>query len=106
MPRFILIDNNSGFIFADSADFGRGSFIGTPAEFAAAVDDSTGDFNRRYDERPFHHFRNGLSGYRVYRADANGSEAVAVVQDGQDQEVIDAVERDCQEICFIATTEA
>ena len=37
----------------------------------------------------------GGSGYIAYRADVVGSDAVAVVNDGQDREMIEAVERDC-----------
>jgi hypothetical protein len=46
--------------------------------------------------------RNGQSGYMAYRNDINGSEAVGHIRDGQDNEMIEAVERDCQLIGFIA----
>ena len=37
--------------------------------------------------------------------DINGSEAVAVVHDGQDHEAIEAVERDCDHVCTIKITQ-
>ena len=43
----------------------------------------------------------GASGYHVYRADIDGSEAVAITQDGQDQEAIEAVESDCEYVRFV-----
>lgn len=45
-------------------------------------------------------------GYHVYRADVNGSEAVAAVEDGTDQEMIEAVTRDCQYVTSIRFTDA
>ena len=107
MARYILIDNNSGYIWGDSADLEGKIFNGTPVEFAKALDESLGAYGREYDELSFSQHRNDItSGYRVYRADVRGSEAVAVVQDGQDQDMIDAVERDCAELCFISIRDA
>lgn len=39
--------------------------------------------------------------YDVYRADIDGSEAVPIVMDGQDQETIEAVQDNCQFITSI-----
>ena len=101
MARYILIDKNSGFIFGDSADFKGGIFSGSALEYAKALDESIGNFGRDYDVKPVADCRGGGAGYIVFRADVNGSDAVPVVHDGQDQETIDAVERDCEAICFI-----
>ncbi len=102
MARYILIDSNSGYIWGDSADLEGKIFDGTPVEFAKALDESLGAYGREYDSSSYSRHRNCItSGYHVYRADVRGSEAVAVVQDGQDQGMIDAVERDCAEVCFI-----
>lgn len=101
MPRYILIDNYSGFIWGDSADLQGRIFQGAPIEFAKALDESIGATGRVYEmqwNKP-HDIR---SGYHVYRADVNGSEAVPVVTDGEDQDMIDAVTRDCQYECFIS----
>ena len=104
MARYILIDNNSGYIWGDSADLNGRIFNGTPTEYAKALDESVGAFDREYET----HSRapSGASGYHVYRADVDGSEAVPVVHDGQSQDEIGAVERDCKYVCFIETKDA
>jgi hypothetical protein len=101
MARYIAIDNYSGYIFGDSADFEGSIFSGTPLEYVEALDRSIGNYSREYDEQSFASSRNGASGYRVYRVDVSGSEAVTVVHDGQNQETIDAVETDGVPVCFI-----
>lgn len=100
MTRYILIENNSGYIWGDSADLNGKIFDGTPEEFAAALDASIHEYDRTY-EMIGHNPRSTEDGYHVYRADVGGSEAVMVANDGQDQEMIDAVERDCQYLGFI-----
>lgn len=95
MPRYIFIDRNSGYIWGDSADIDGKIVTGTPCEVAAALDKSIGDLDGdvEYDET----FQSDPHvTYDVYRADINGSEAVTVITDGQDQEMIDAVQRDCK----------
>ena len=101
MARYILIDNNSGYVFGDSADLDGKIFTGSPIEFAAALDQSIGEHGRDY-EMVGHNPMTTETGYHVYRADIGGSEAVPVVQDGQDQEMIDAVVRDCRYEGFIS----
>lgn len=101
MPRYILIDNASGYIFGDSADLEGKIFSGSPEEFAEALDASIGQHGRTYTfgiRAP----RDTSTGYHVYRADVNGSEAIPVVWDGQNQETIDAVQRDCTYQGYIA----
>ena len=95
MPRYILIDNGSGYIFGDSADLAGRIFSGTPAEYAAALDASIGEHGRAYAEVSRHALASNETGYHVYRADVRGSDAVVIVHDGQDQETIESVERDC-----------
>ena len=48
MSRYILIDNNSGYIFGDSADLNGKHYVGTPEEYAAALDRSVGEVGRTY----------------------------------------------------------
>lgn len=102
MPRFILIDNNSGYIFGDSADFAAGNQSDlTPEEAAKMLDDSLDTSDGREYTLIGHNPRTTATGYLVYRADVNGSEAVPIAQDGQDREAIEAVERDCKFIGFV-----
>lgn len=103
MARYILIDNNSGYIFGDTADFaaGRESEINSIADAARMLDESIGEHDRSYTE----HMRNPrttATGYDVYRADVDGSDAVPVVIDGQDQETIDAVVQSCRYEGFVS----
>lgn len=107
MPRYILIDNCSGYIFGDTADYRAGDQSDiTPTEAAAALDASIGEHGRSYAEVGRRELASNETGYHVYRADVRGSEAVPVVQDGQDQETIDAVERDCEYVTTIRCTSA
>lgn len=103
MPRYILIDNHSGYIFGDSADY-NGHIAHTPLDYAAALDASIGEHGRTYTE--VSSLAANETGYRVYRADLNGSDAVTVVHDGQNQETIEAVERDCDHVCTIKIWDA
>lgn len=107
--RFIIIDNSTGYIFGDTADlpkthvFQGGEFAGEEAgsvnirpDLACRwLDETIGEAGREYEECSASDFRNGASGYEVYRADVDGSEAVTVAHDGTDQEAIDAVRGNC-----------
>lgn len=96
MARYILIDNCSGYVAGDSADLNGKIFTGEPLEFAAAFDASIGETGRRYTDVGRRELASNETGYHVYRADIGGSEVVPVVWDGQDQETIEAVARDCE----------
>lgn len=102
MARYIGIDSNTGYIFFDTGDLDGAARQETPAEAVERFErfeNVRGGNSVTYIE----HSRapDGASGYHVYRADIDGSEAVAITQDGQDQEVIEAVERDCEHVCFV-----
>lgn len=101
LARYILIDNHTGYIFGDSADLDGRIFNGTPAEYAAALDASIGEHGRTYEECSRHSLASNETGYHVYRADVRGSEAVGLVHDGQDQETIDDVARNCEYVTSI-----
>jgi hypothetical protein len=101
MARYILIDNYSGYIWGDSADLGGKIFTGTPVEYAQALDESLGEYGRTYTEVARRALALNATGYHVYRADIDGIETVPVVEDGQDQETIEAVERDCRYVTTI-----
>jgi hypothetical protein len=99
MARYILIDNPSGYIWGDSADLDGKIFTGTALEFAKALDESIGGEGRSYAEQS--HYASNEPGYHVYRADIDGSDAVTIVRDGQDQETIDTVTEACRYEGFI-----
>jgi hypothetical protein len=94
--RYIIQDNYTGYIWGDSADFGANPENMTDA--CRMLDESLGEHGRVYSEVPR---LSGDSGYVVYRADINGSEAVTVIHDGQDRETIEAVERDCRLLGYV-----
>ena len=102
MARYILIDNYSGFIWGDSADLEGKIFSGTALDFARVLDESNHAHGCIYTEQPRPDAGN-QSGYHVYRADINGSDAVTVVHDGQNRETIDAVTESCRYEGFIVT---
>lgn len=98
--RFIIIDIYTGYIWGDSADFDAGNPDGAADDICEAcrrLDRSLGEFERTYAEVP----REPRSGYAVYRADINGSDAICTIHDGQDKETIESVERDCQFLGFV-----
>lgn len=102
MPRYILVDNYSGYIFGDTADYAISEQNGlTPVEACRLLDERViGGDARTYLEHSWRPHDN-TTGYLVYRADVNGSDAVPVVQDGQDPEMIEAVARDCDFVAFV-----
>jgi hypothetical protein len=107
MTRYILIDNHSGYIFADSADLNGTIWTGdNPADFAAAFDVTIGEHGRTYEAISRSALASNETGYHVYRADINGSEAVTVIEYGQDQDMIDAVERDCEYVTTLRIDDA
>lgn len=105
MARYIGIEINSGYIFFDTGDLDGAARQETPAEAVArfhAYENMLGGAEAEYVEHGYH-APEGASGYHVYRADIDGSEAVPIVRDGQDQEAVEAVERDCDHVCFVET---
>ncbi|QEI06851.1 hypothetical protein FXN63_14160 [Pigmentiphaga aceris] len=81
MSRFILIDNKSGFIFGDTADYAAGESDLSPAGAARLLDLSIGEHNRTYTELPETPDTAQL-GYEVYSLDRPG--VIDVVSEGQD----------------------
>lgn len=109
MARYILIDSNSGFIWGDTAtlpafDGGAPDCEEAIVSAARVLDESVGSNGREYEYRS-RDPRTSESYYRVYRADVDGSEAVPVIEDGQDGEMIEAVERDCEFVGVVVLTE-
>lgn len=105
MPRYILIESNTGYIWADTADLpGWIESDQQPVDAARLIDEHIGARGREYELFRSARSASDGSGYHVWRADVGGSEAVAVVQDGQDPEMIAAVERDCEYIGYVRVT--
>ena len=100
MAHYILIDQNSGYIWGDSADIDGKIVTGTPCEVAKVLDESIGGLDQplEYEET----YQTDVNAtYDVYRADGYGSEQIAVIQNGQDADTINAVVRDCKYVTSI-----
>lgn len=102
MARYIGIDSNTGYIFFDTGDLDGAARQETPAEAVERFErfeDVRGGNSVTYIE----HRRapDGASGYHVYRADIDGSEAVAITQDGQDPDALEAVRSGCEYVRFV-----
>ena len=104
MPRYILIDNNSGYIFGDTADFGAGAGLDDPIDAARRLDQHIGGMTGTYVFFPYNPPVT-KEGYHIYRADIDGSEVVPLVWDGQDKDTIDAVTSNCRYVGFVARTD-
>jgi len=109
MPRYILIDNHSGYIFGDTADMPLNHEIdGVPVrdltltpEIAARWLDEAVQGYYGYNYREVYHLSYGETGYQVYRADIDGGDVVPIAHDGSDPDAIAAVERDCPFVAHI-----
>lgn len=104
MSRFILIDNKSGYIFGDTADYAAGESDLSPAGAARLLDLSIGEHNRTYTElaeKP----AQAQAGYDVYSLDRPG--VIDVVTEGQDRDFIAEVIRTGKYAAFVSieTTE-
>lgn len=101
MAHYIIQDAYSGYIWGDTRDIdGKSVNCETIVDACRAVDLSISGVAREYQEVSR---LNGDTGYLVYRADINGSEAVG---DGQDREIIQAVERDCDLVGYVEFRDA
>lgn len=112
MPRYILIDNHSGYIFGDTANLPTHMFAEdvspisqsglTPVEAARWLDETeVRVFGRVYEAVSRGALASNEAGYHVYRADLHGSDAVPICDDGQSQEAIEEVERLCEYVTSI-----
>jgi hypothetical protein len=72
------------------ADIGGKIVTGSPCEVAEALDKSIGEMDGPVEYWETYRTEANVT-YDVYRADVRGSEQVPVIQDGQDQEMIEAV---------------
>jgi hypothetical protein len=98
MTRYILIESNSGYIWADTVDFGVGRHE-RPEQAARRIDKVLDA--RHADEHSYILYNgntSGRDGYYIYRA----PNSFRTDYGGQDQDVIEAVERDCAYAGFVA----
>jgi hypothetical protein len=111
--RLILIDNGSGFIFGDTAEYlagqsgwkddasGDDQDLEPLALLAARLlDESIGEFGREYVFIA-HNPRDTSTGYHIYRADEQGRQTLPLVDDGQDQTMIEFVMENCPYLGFV-----
>lgn len=109
MSHYILIDNASGYIWSDTRDLKGWSNSewtnsnGGPIAACRMTDQFLGEFGRTYEEA---NLNSNECGYHVYQVDVRGSEALPVCDNGQSQELIKAVERDCEHVATIKCTQA
>lgn len=96
MARYILIDRHSGYIFADTSTLaGFDQVNGTPNDAASALDAEMRSERFDYAET---NRRDDRATYDVHSAD----DAFPVVQDGQSNETIGSVERECRYVTTLA----
>ena len=110
MPRYILIDHDTGYVWGDTGDLDGPARQETPLEAARRLDLAYGETDRAYTEhapdyRPpslrFGAASPATSAYHVYRADLDGSEVVPIIWDGQSREAIEAVEALCRKVAVV-----
>ena len=102
MPRYILIEEHSGYIWGDTAALPEfANTEQTPIDAARVLNESLGEYDREY-KQVFPHEIMGQGGYLVYEADDD----FPIVCDGQDRGEIDAVESTCRLVCAIRVFEA
>lgn len=118
MARYIIMDNASGYIWADTADMDHkhvmrgGTWEGNtvqaigmhamqPCDVARWIDETLGEYDRDYEEVSRSELASNDVGYLIYRADVGGSEALPVITDGQDADTIAAVDRLCVRVATV-----
>lgn len=101
MARYILIDNCSGYIWGDTGDLNGPARDESPIEASRRLDESLNEYGRGYEQVSRRQLASNESGYHVYRADVDGSEAIPLVYDSHDKQTLNDVERLCEYICTI-----
>jgi hypothetical protein len=105
MARFIIIDQNSGYIFGDTGDLDGPARDETPSDACRRLDLRIAGSDTTECDYVEHgpNYRPAFNehAYHVFRADIDGSEAIPLVADGQDQATIETVERDCRKVAVV-----
>ncbi|MDH3663465.1 MAG: hypothetical protein OEU92_26190 [Alphaproteobacteria bacterium] len=83
--RYILIENHSGYIWADQASHPELGKAIDVEDFCRAIDEGLGEHGRIYTQVP--QLASNQTGYLVYRV----GDELPEITDGQDQALIDLV---------------
>jgi hypothetical protein len=105
MARFIIIDQNSGYIYGDTGDLNGPARDETPSDACRRLDIHIAGSDAAecdyVEHGPNYQPAFNEHAYHVFRADIDGSEAIPLVADGQDQATIETVERDCRKVAVV-----
>jgi hypothetical protein len=101
MPRYIILDNVTGSIVADTLDLDGPPREETPRQAVERFDMLTLEDKRSYAEEHPSAAMNNVLGYIVYLA----PDDFPKVKDGTDQDVIDAMIAACEPAAFVEVRE-
>lgn len=101
MPRYIILDNVTGSIVADTLDLDGAPREEDPLEAVKRFDGLTLEDKRSYALEHPTAALNEAVGYIVYVAPDNYPK----IKDGQDQDVIDAMIGACEPVAFVEVRE-
>ena len=101
MPRYIILDNVTGSIVADTLDLDGPPREETPLGAVQRYDALTLEDERSYAEEHPSAALNNVLGYIVYVA----PDDLPKVKDGEDQDVIDSVIEACDAAAFVEVRE-
>ena len=101
MPRYIILDNVTGSIVADTLDLDGPPREETPLEAVQRYDALTLEDERSYAEEHPSAALNNVLGYIVYVA----PDDLPKIKDGEDQDVIDAMIEACDAAAFVEVRE-
>ncbi len=101
LPRYIILDNVTGSIVADTLDFDGPPREESPLEAVKRFDSLTLEDERSYAEEHPSAALNNVLGYLVYLA----PDSFPKVKDGEDQDVIDAMIEACEPVAFVEVRE-
>lgn len=101
MPRYIILDNVTGSIRADTLDLDGPPRDESPLEAVKRYDALTLDDERSYAEEHPSAALNNVLGYIVYLA----PDDFPKIRDGEDQDVIDAMIAACEPVAFVEVRE-
>jgi hypothetical protein len=102
VPRYIILDNVTGSIVADTLDLNGPPREESPLEAVRRYDDLTVEGQRSYAQEHPSAALNDVLGYLVYLA----PDDYPKIKDGDDQDVIDAMIAACEPAAFVEVRES